>query len=499
MMRYVVTQEEMKRADAYTMETIGLPSLVLMERAALAVKEVLVREAFDPARVLVMCGTGNNGGDGLALARLLYLDGIDVTVYIEGDIRKGSEGAKAQYRVLQYYQVPETDDYRLGEYTVIVDALFGVGLSREVKGPYADAIDFINRSGAAVVAVDICSGIHSDTGKVLGTAVKADRTVTFAFEKAGQLLYPGAEYSGAVTVADIGITKEAFDGRLPGLSVWEAKDVKAYFPRTARSNKGTYGKVLVIAGHEGVAGAAYLSAASAYHSGCGLVRIFTEECNRPVLQTLLPEAMVDTWRTDRDSMEASLRDTVQKLLSWADAVVFGPGVGTGPAQMELFRMVLEECRIPMVLDADGLTLLSGELSLADQLPEACILTPHPGELSRLLGMPVSDILEDTLACARAAAGFFHRVVILKDAHTVTAAADGRAVLNVTGNNGMSTGGSGDVLTGILAAALALGTDPFDAGALGVWLHGAAGDRAADEKGVRSMLAGDIIRHLWQGL
>ena len=219
-MRYVVTQEEMKRADAYTMETIGLPSLVLMERAALAVKEVLVREAFDPARVLVMCGTGNNGGDGLALARLLYLDGIDVTVYIEGDIRKGSEGAKAQYRVLQYYQVPETDDYRLGEYTVIVDALFGVGLSREVKGPYADAIDFINRSGAAVVAVDICSGIHSDTGKVLGTAVKADRTVTFAFEKAGQLLYPGAEYSGAVTVADIGITKEAFDGRLPGLSVW---------------------------------------------------------------------------------------------------------------------------------------------------------------------------------------------------------------------------------------------------------------------------------------
>lgn len=480
----------MKRADAYTIDTIGVPSVVLMERAALAVMNVLQSGRFSLKRVLVVCGTGNNGGDGMAVARLLFLAGVDVTVSIIGDMERGSEQAKAQYRILHHYRVPETDNIENPEYTTIVDALFGVGLSREVTGAYAECLDAINRHSAKVLAVDVPSGIHSDTGGICRTAVRADETVTFAFEKAGILLYPGAEYAGKVTIADIGITKEGFAGCYPKMTAFEAADLEGIAPRQPRSNKGTYGKVLIIAGSRGVAGAAFLSACAAYRTGCGLVKIYTEAGNRSILQTLLPEAMVVTYEKNHIDTEE-----LKTNLAWADAVVFGPGVGTGAMEKKLLGMVLAHCKAPLVLDADGITMLACRPELWKEHPDTCVLTPHPGEMARLLGRDIREITEDISGCAREAAKKLGAVCVLKDARTVTADRDGQMVVNLTGNHGMATGGSGDVLTGIVAALLAQGTDAVKAAAAGVWLHGSAGDRAAKALGAGPMLARDILQHI----
>jgi len=488
-MRYVVSGEQMKRADAYTIHTIGIPSPVLMERAAMAVADRLKCGCFDLRKVLVVCGTGNNGGDGLAVARLLYLSGIDVSVLMAGDINKGSAEAQLQYNIASFYGIPEVCDIPQNSYTVIVDAIFGVGLSREVTGEYAELIEKINQSNARIMAVDISSGIHSDNGKVMGIAVQAHETVTFAFEKAGHLLYPGAEYTGMLSVADIGITKEAFAGDFPNLCVLEQEDIDSLAPRTDRSNKGTYGKVLVVAGSKGMAGAAYLSAAGAYRSGCGLVKIYTEDCNREILQKLLPEAMTDTYT------RGVIEDSLKEHISWADAVVFGPGVGTDEFAQELLKFILKNCEKPLILDADGITMISGCPDLWKKHPANCIFTPHPGEMARLLGCNIKDVTEDIYESSLACAKKYQAVSVLKDAHTVISIPDGRAVINLTGNHGMATGGSGDVLTGIIASFAARGVDIFEAAAAGVFVHGTAGDKAAKELGAGRMLSGDIVNYI----
>jgi len=489
-MRYALTGEEMRNADAYTIRTLGMPSLVLMERASLAVRDRLLSGNFDLHRVLVVCGTGNNGGDGIAVARLLHLEGIDVEMHIVGDILKGTEDARTQYRIAGNFGVKEVPMLIDKGYTTIVDAIFGVGLSRDVTGSYGDAIDFINAQRAKVLAVDISSGIHSDNGRVMGKAVRAHETVTFAFEKIGHLLYPGAEYTGKLTIADIGITEAAFAEGTPAYRIYEDTDVRRILPRKNRSNKGTYGKVFVIAGSKGMAGAAYLVAAGACRSGCGLVRIATEEANRPILQTLLPEAM--TYGYDKEHPDFS---RILEYMEWADSIVFGPGTGTGAREQELLKFVLENCKKPLILDADGITMVSDVIELQKILPERCIITPHPGEMARFMNMSIPEVVKDISGTAEKCAAEHRVICVLKDARTVTAAPDGRMAVNCSGNDGMATGGSGDVLSGAIAAAAACQEDLFKAAALGVHMHGAAGDLTAKALGKRGMLSGDLAEQL----
>lgn len=476
----------MKALDGNTIRKKGMPSLVLMERAALAVTEELEKNPRRLARVLVVCGSGNNGGDGFAIARILHLHGYQSEIFFTGNPEHMTEETLSQKKIADNYQVPMVNNPRYEEYTTIVDAMFGVGLSREIQGNYRKVIEGINESGAYCVAVDIPSGISGDTGRVLGIAVKADLTVTFAFLKRGHCLYPGAAYSGEIKVKDIGIYE---DGQEEELYALEAKDCPKLLPaRKPWGHKGTFGKVLVVGGSKGMSGAAYFSAKAVLAAGAGMVKLQTVEENRPILQMLLPEGMVASEDTLEEWSES---------LRWCDVLVIGPGLGRSEESCKRAQWFLKESqerKLPVVLDADGLNLLACHPQWYSWIQGRCVVTPHLGEMSRLVKEPAEDIGEHLIASAQAFAREKQVVCILKDARTVIAYPDGRTYLNMTGNSGMATAGSGDVLAGFVGGLLAVGREKKDTPleALGVFLHGAAGDKAKRTAGESGMTAEDIL-------
>jgi NAD(P)H-hydrate epimerase len=485
-MEYLLNAVQMKQCDADTIRKIGIPSLVLMERAALAVVEEILHGGFDLSSVLVICGSGNNGGDGFAIARLLSERGIRVTVAFVGREASLTEETGQQKKICENCGIKFSTGFMHREYTTIVDAIFGIGLSRKVEGVYAEVIEWINQQSAAVVAVDIPSGVLADTGKVPGAAVQADLTVTFAYRKIGQILYPGAQFCGHLICRDIGIRGERFSGMPSSVFTYGPEDLARAPLRKAYSNKGTYGKVLLIAGSEGMSGAACMASLAAMRTGCGLVRVFTPECNRAVIQTCLPEAIVTAWKGD-SFPEQELREA----LAWSDVAGIGPGLGCGAIQKQILTFVLQQYDRPLVIDADGLNLLSEETELLYESEAPVILTPHIGEMMRLTGSTKEEILDDILQTARQFACEYQVICVLKDARTVVS--DGvRTYINTTGNHGMACGGSGDVLTGILLGLLAQHMTPFDAAAFGTYLHGRAGDLAREKCGAYGMIARDLI-------
>ena len=489
-MDYILTGSEMKQADANTIEQFGVPSIVLMERAALALVDEMEKQDFPLGHVLAVCGPGNNGGDGLAAARILAERGHKVSAVLIGDPEKCSEQTKLQTAVLEKYGVSAGRSISPGEYTAIIDGIFGIGLKRPAEGIFREAIDWINRSGLPVVSADIPSGIHSDTGEVMGTAVRADLTVTFAFLKAGHVFFPGTEYAGEVVVRQIGITKRSLEASVPSYVSLEESDLSMLPERKPRSNKGSYGRALVIAGSKGMAGAAAMCAEACLRTGAGLVKLLTPEVNREILQCLVPEAMtVCLSGKDAD------KELTKEALDWADVICIGPGIGLSGASRDLVKAVLLSGK-PAVVDADGLKILGDDSKLFDlAAPGRLIVTPHPGEMSCLTGMRIFDILKDLPGTAREFARKYKVTCVLKDARTVTAAPEGPVYINRSGNNGMATGGSGDVLTGIIGGLLAQGAVPETAAALGVFVHGRAGDEAASVHGFYSMTARDIIKRI----
>lgn len=492
-MKFLLNAAQMKQYDNDTIHTLGIPSMVLMERAALSVVEEIEKQNFDLRSVLILCGSGNNGGDGFAIARLLDEKGISVHAAFVGRESSMTEETTLQYKICKNCGIKFCTDFQKHEYTTIIDAIFGIGLSRPIEGTYAELIDWVNRQTAKKVAVDLPSGVSADTGRVLGTAIKADLTVTFACQKIGQLLYPGTQYCGKTICKNIGILPERLTKFLNTPFTCEKNDLKKLPQRKPYSNKGSYGKVLLIAGSHGMSGAAYLSAAAAYRSGCGLVRIFTPECNRQVLQTALPEAIVTAY-SENDNPLMLLR----QAMDWADVIGIGPGLGTAPTAQQLLETVLQEASVPILIDADGLNLLKDNPSLLDSVKVPVILTPHIGEMMRLTGAQKSDITEDILSFASSYAARHHVICVLKDARTIVS--DGqRTYLNTSGNHGMAVGGSGDTLTGIICSLLAQGMPPFDGAVLGVYLHGLAGDLARAKCSAYGMIAGDIINQIGQVL
>lgn len=483
-MQYILNCRQMKEADCYTIEEIGIPSMVLMERAALAVAGEMVREGDRPGPVLVICGTGNNGGDGLAVARLLYLKGYKVSVECVGRSEKMTAETRMQYDIVRNYQIPVVNNPDYGEYTIIVDALFGIGFTRQVEGIYRQKIQAVNESGAYVWSVDIPSGIDGDTGRICGIAVRADVTVTFAFAKAGHLLYPGRKYTGHLRVKDIGIypqpEKKAGYARCMG-----REDTGRLLYREPDGHKGTFGKVLVLAGSVGMCGAAYLAGGAAYAAGAGMVKICTAEQNRQIIQTLLPEALYGTWD------EKTLKESAE----WCDAIVAGPGIGQGEDALRALEYLLGAGRqrdLPIVLDADGLNLIGTHPGTKDMLYERCVFTPHMLELSRMTGKSPDVLKEQPFRTAEEFSRDYPGTLVWKDACTVVRCTQGEVYLNQSGNDGMATAGSGDVLAGLLGGLLASGIDPGQAVPLGVYLHGAAGDAARERKGGHAMTARDIL-------
>lgn len=527
-MEILVDSRQMKQCDKNTIEYFGVPSLVLMERAALCVaeeiekyfhakskNEILLQKHFSgngkaPAEngvgnervfqrngsgqdrsVLLVCGLGNNGGDGLAVGRMLWQKGYPVTVVMLPKPQKISEQTRAQMEILEKYGIPITDTIPQREFAVTVDALFGIGLTRNLEGVYREYIVRMNEKKGLKVAVDIPSGIHADTGEVMGVGFCADVTVTFAFAKTGMMLYPGAEYAGEVLVKDIGIDQHSFLGEVPSLYRLSQKDLGKIPKRRAHSNKGSYGKVLTVAGHKNMAGAAFLSGKASYVTGAGLVKIFTEETNRVVLQQLLPEAILATYEAGED-VNNSLIKLLEESLSWASVIVAGPGLGTGECAEILVKTILEHAEVPVVLDADGLNVIAGHLEWLKEAKAPVIVTPHLGEMARLVQKSIFDIQKQLLQVAQGFAEEYNVICVLKDARTITALPDKTAYINTSGNNGMATAGAGDVLTGIVAGLIAQGMDVPLAAPVGVYLHGMAADQQAARVGTYGLMAQDII-------
>lgn len=485
-MEYLVTGEEMRRYDCNTIEKIGIPAMVLMERAALAAMEKVEEHcAKQSGCVLILAGVGNNGGDGLALARLLKEKSFDVEIWCVGDLSKASEQWKKQREILESYEVDFVTRPRRKEYTVMIDALFGVGLSREITGSYREAVELFGKLSGYKIALDLPSGIDSDTGKIWGDAVRADETVTFGFRKRGLVMYPGCEYAGKVTVADIGISKVSFLGALPGMILCDEHARELLPKRQPDGNKGTFGKVLLIAGSHNMAGAAVLAAKASYRIGAGMVKIITPEENRVIIQETIPEALLGT--------PADLENS----LGWADVIAIGPGLGKNDESARCLEIVLKKSKKPLLIDADGLNLLAENDDLRTLLARQgkegrkFVLTPHVGELARLTGKSVSELKDDLPVYGKSFAKQLHAVVAAKDARTFICEENHPIYVCLSGNSGMATAGSGDVLTGAVAGLLAQGMEPFQATVAGVRLHGLAGDRVSAQLGEHACMAGSI--------
>lgn len=501
-MRSLVTGEQMKAVDRYTIEEIGIPSLVLQERAACCVADEVKKRVQKGAFVWAACGTGNNGADAVAAARMLFLDGYCVTVLLCGNRDRETEECRLQRSIAEKLGIPvvEWTDFIPGRCQVLIDGVFGVGLSRDVEGDYREFLEMLTRQERELtVAVDIPSGIHSDTGRVMGTALKADVTVTFGWEKRGTVLYPGRDFAGQVVIGDIGFPqlslKKAAQEQEEGKSLaftYGPGDLRLIPQRPAYSNKGTFGHVLIVAGSVNMSGAAYLSAKAAYRCGAGLVKILTPEANRQILQGQLPEAIISTYdiRSVEEEPEAFSR-FLDKQCVWADAVVLGPGLGTEPYVRNLVPGVLSSACSAIILDADGLNTIAANPEMTRYYTDNVIITPHMGEMARLTGQTIGELQENI---AEAASGYARRygiTCVLKDAATAAADREGRLYLNTSGNSAMAKAGSGDVLTGAIAALCAQGMEPAEGAFLGVYLHGLAGDLLRRQSGSYGLLAGEL--------
>ena len=476
----------MKTADSYTIHTLGVPSLVLMERAALAVVQNMKERKIDISKALIVCGSGNNGGDGFAIARLIQEEGWMPEVLFAGRESSLSEECAVQKKIVENMGIPVVTEIPEKEYTVIIDAVFGVGLSREISGRYAEIIRWMNEQNCAKTAVDIPSGICSETGRVLGIAFRADLTVSMACVKIGCELYPGKEYAGETVAAPIGISTDIFKEDPSVCMTYDREDLPVLLPRRkANSHKGSYGKVLMITGSSGMAGAAYLSARAAYAVGAGLVQIYTSENNRTVLQELLPEAIISCYQEYEE-------ERLDKLLAWADVVCIGCGLGQSRLSEQLLIHTLEKANVPCVIDADGLNLLAGHMDLLGRADAPVILTPHMLEMSRLTKESVPAIQERRMEIVRKFTEEYPVICALKDSRTVVAAKGRQPFLNLAGNSAMAKAGSGDVLAGTITGLAAQGSAPFKSACTGVLLHACGGDDGRDRKGAYSLQARDLI-------
>ena len=477
----------MREADRVTISELGLPGLVLMERAAAAVSDVVGERFADAERVLVVCGPGNNGGDGLAVARQLVARGANAEAVLLVEPAQLHGDAATQLALARSFGVPvhvcasgPLDGLAglLADAHVVVDALFGTGLDRTLDGRWQTVIELIDGAGWPVVAIDLPSGLSGSTGVVSGPSLRAAVTVTFGAPKLAHVLPPASARCGEVAVADIGIPAWLIE-RNAAAGLLEHDDVAAWLPlREADAHKGSFGHLLVIAGRVGRAGAAALAARAAVNLGAGLVTVATAGGAVTPIQSSVPEAMVDGLPQGDDGQASG--EGVAALLDRATAVAIGPGLGLGAGPRRLLDAVLERWRGPLLLDADALTLLDGRLDRLAGRGTETVLTPHPGELARLLGAETAAVAADRLGAARRAASASGATVLAKGARTVIVAPVGRPLVNPTGSAGLASGGAGDVLTGVIGALLAQGVSGIQACALGAWLHGRAAELAGDD-------------------
>ncbi|MEK6301607.1 MAG: NAD(P)H-hydrate dehydratase [Acidobacteriota bacterium] len=522
----ILSAAQMREVDRLTSKLHGVPSLQLMENAATRTVEAIEKKFGDVSgkRVLAVCGRGNNGGDGAAIARLLHEKGASVDVCLlgginetQGDARTNFESAKAiadaAGSTLRFAEIETASALRetatRSKYDLIIDAIFGTGLTRAAAGLFEEATALINELGdkSRVVSVDVPSGLASDSGELIGPTVRADLTVTFTAPKVAAVLPPACEQCGELIVGQIGSPDELINSSGSQLNLIEASDVRTWLESSRRSshaNKGDVGKVLVVGGSRGKTGAACLVGEAALRAGCGLVTIATPESVQPIVaSSAIPECMTEPLaETASGSFSLEAAEDVARLGAERDVVAIGPGLGSEDASTrEFVRAVVGKRERPTVADADALNALAPwEEAVGAQPGVPLILTPHPGEMSRLVGKPIDVVLRDRIEIAREFSTSHGVILVLKGSRTLIAAPDGQVYVNPTGNAGMATGGSGDVLTGIIAGLLAQKMDDaLGATIAAVYLHGLAGDIAASKLGTRAMIASDITANLGAAL
>jgi NAD(P)H-hydrate epimerase len=498
----VFTASEMRALDARAISSLGIPGPRLMEAAGAGAGDVIARELgpIRGKRVLVLCGKGNNGGDGFVVARRLKRRGAIVRALLVGrraDVRGDAALALGRWRgrveEIRAESGLATLEHALAQAHVVVDALLGTGLAGPARGLTAQAIEAVNAAGRPVVSLDLPSGLGADHGALLGPTVQATLTCTFAGYKRSLLLHPGAAQAGRVRVIDIGIPPAEVE-RGATTFLLEEGDVRRHFPPRRRdAHKGSFGHLLIVAGSVGKTGAAALAGRAALRSGVGLCTIAVPVSQQPVVAALGMEYMTEPLpETPAQTLSGMARARIRELVARADAVALGPGVSLDPETQELIRALIVEVDRPMVVDADGLSALAGHLELLDGAAGPRALTPHPGEMARMLGVTVPVVEADRFETVRAFCARHPAALLLKGASTVIGGPEGRVFINPTGNPGMASGGSGDVLTGMVGAFLARGLDGLSALQAGSFLHGRAGDVAAARVGEEGLIAGDIV-------
>lgn len=496
-MRHIADSGEMKTIEKYAIEQIGIPSLVLMERAAISVSE-RIKSRFSAKEIIcVVCGIGNNGADGVAVARQLLEDNYRVDIVLLGNRNKFSNEMMIQIGILERMDVPVLDEIPDKDYDCFVDAIFGIGLVRDIiDAGILKAIDTINSSDAYIYSVDIPTGIHTDTGRIMGRAVRADETITFTCVKTGICLYPGKEYAGKVIKKDIGIHPSCIEMNKTRHFYYEKNDGAYLLKRNPNGNKGTFGKVAVIAGNNEISGAALLCAEAVLKCGAGMVKVLSGEKTLDIVRKTIPEAMTQTIDNDEHMAEY-----IKTAISWADSIVIGPGIGTDHQAYLKMRYALMDFPLKksLIVDADGINLIAKyhDLKKLTDKVKKIVYTPHMMELSRLTGMETGYLKENLdSVMEKVIEENSNAVYVCKDSVTRVYKEGQPVFLNRFGNSGMATAGSGDVLAGIIGALLAReDMDVFEGSILGVHLHSLAGDEAAKEFGENSLLAGDIIKAL----
>jgi len=504
----VVTASQMRQIDKRCASEFGIPTIVLMENAGRAVATAALDmiKRVRASYIVVVAGKGNNGGDGFAAARHLLNMGASVEVFLVGKLEEMRGDARVNMEAFRKMggNIVEVEEEGLSNLAhslliadLVVDAILGTGVRGEVKGIYREAIALINRAPAQVLSVDIPSGICADTGRVLGNAVQADCTVTFGLPKRGIVLLPGAEFAGQVLVADIGIPNVLLEDENIELEIIEGEEMGYIFPmRFSEAHKGNFGHVFILAGSQGFAGAATLATLGALRSGAGLVTLGVPRSLYGIVASKLTEAMTRSLpETEQGSLSLKGLEEMLDFSERCDVVALGPGLSTNSETVLLVQEFIKQCPRPMVIDADGLNALVGNPDIFNQAQSPIVITPHPGEMARLLDVGTAFVQEDRLAVAGKFAKDFNVTVVLKGARTVVAEPGGDIAINTTGNPGMASGGMGDVLTGMIASFIGQGLSGFDAARLGVYLHGLAGDIAAKKVGQASLLATDLLEAL----
>ncbi len=496
---------QMREMDQRAISEYGIPQELLMENAGVATY-IAIKDVFGPDKksVTLFCGIGNNGGDGLVVARKLNSLGWNPEIILLGDARKYNGSAKTNFdiitkigiKIISFEQKSEVYE-SLATADLIVDALLGTGLDREVAGDFQECINLINESEIPVISIDIPSGINGNNAGVMGVAVQSDITVTYGLPKIGNILFPGYSYGGKLFTTYISFPPELYTHS--GLNI-QINEPQPLPERPMDSHKGSCGKVLFIAGSANYMGAPYFSALSFLKAGGGLSYLATPESVAPHIATTGQEiVLVPLKSTSTGSLSLENLTDIQAAADQCDMVVIGPGLSLNSDTKKLVQMVTAELEKPLLIDGDGLTAISENLQVLQSRSAPTILTPHPGEMSRMVDLPISDIENQRIDLLIEKAAEWNSTIVLKGAHSQIASPDGQIYINLSGNAGMATAGSGDVLTGTIAAMFGIGFDIVSAVRMGVFIHGLAGDLAAEDTGEDGLVASDIMNYLPEAL